>query len=131
MFAEVGLGEGSETIDRVQDSAIFVVKPDLFVDGTIVIGVRVATENSEVGVFVLVDLFGLQLVLVEFKFKIVEEDDVPNFEVEGEILFLAAPDVDLKGLILVRRVDDFEFLGEVSVPFVAVGTRCVDDQSDS
>jgi hypothetical protein len=122
VLAEVGLRKGSEAIDGVQDPAVFVVKAHFFVDGAVVIGVGVATENSEVGVLVLVDLFGLQLVLVELEPEVVEVDDVSDFEIEGEVLLLAAPDVDLEGLGLVGGVDDFEFLGEVPVFFVAVGS---------
>lgn len=130
MLAEVGLRKGSEAIDGVQDPAVFVVKAHFFVDGAVVIGVGVATENSEVGVLVLEDLFGLQLVLVELEPEVVEVDDVSDFEIEGEVLLLVAPDVDLEGLGLVGGVDDFELLGEVPVFFVAVGSGCVDDEPD-
>lgn len=71
----------------------------------------------------------MQFVLVEFEFEVVEVDDVSDFEIEGEIFFLSAPDIDLQGFTLVGVVDDFNFLGEVSVLFVAVGTGCVDNES--
>ena len=130
MLAEVCLGKGSKSIDWVQDFAIFIVKSYFFVDGTIVVGVRSATKNSEIWLIILINLFGLQLVIVQLELEIIQEDDVTNFKVEGKIFFLVAPDVDLEGFILVGSVDDFEFLGEVSVLFVSVGTWCVDDESD-
>ena len=43
---------------------------------------------------------------------------------------MTAPDIDLKGFTLIGGVNDFEFLGVVSVFFVAVGARCIDDESD-
>jgi len=95
----------------------------------IVGGVRVAAEDSEVGVFGFVCFFGLKFVVEDFYFEVIEEDDIADSEVEGEIFLAVAPEIDLKGLVLLSVVDEFEFLGVVPVGFVAVDIGAVDDEA--
>jgi len=96
----------------------------------IAVDVRTAAEDPEVGVFVFVGLFGLKFVVVGINFEIVEEDDVTNFDTGGEIFPAIAPEVDLKGFLLLGVVDDFKFLSVVPVVFIAIGVGAVDDESD-
>ena len=130
VLAEVGLGEGPQLGEGVEDFAVVVVQADFLVDGEVAVDVGAAAENAEVGVLVAVGLLGLEFVVEGFDFEIVEEDDVADFEVEGEILLAVAPEVDLEGLLLLGVVDDFEFLGEVPIVLVAVDVGAVDDEAD-
>lgn len=130
VFAEVGLGEGAEVVEGCQDFAVFVVKADFFVDRVVIVDIGISGEDAEVGFFIFVGLFGLKFVLVGLDFEVVEEDDISDVNVKGQIFATVAPEIDLERVLGVGTIDDFEFLCEISVVFVAEGTGAVDDESD-
>ena len=130
MLAEVIFGVFSKDIESSQNLTVSVIDSHLFIDRMIVRVSGIATKNSEIGLFVFVCLFGLKFIVVVFDFEIIEEDDISHLEVESEIIFMVAPEVDLKRVLLTSGVYDFEFLSEVSAGFIAIGIGCVDNESD-
>ena len=96
----------------------------------IVVDFWVTTEDPKVRILIFVGFFCLQFVIVGVDFEIVEQNDVTDFDMECKILFMIAPKVDLKWIVLLTMIDNFKFLGVVPVVFVAIDVGAVNDESD-
>jgi len=126
---EVIPAELPQRIDQRKNFSFLIIKSYLTINWTIIGVFRVSTKNSEEAVFDFECFFGLKAVLVELYFEVVKEQDVTDSEIEREVLSATAVEVDIEGLSS-WGIDDFEFLGEVSVVFIAVDVGGIGDDAD-
>lgn len=110
--------------------SFLIIKTYFFVNGVIIVDIRITTEYSEVRIFVLESLLGLEFFIVWINFEIVEQNDITYFDIEGKILFTIAPEVDLKWFILLWVIDYFQFLSVVSVVLIAIDVGAVNYKSN-
>lgn len=113
-----------------KDASVFIIKSDLLVDGAVVVEIGLAVEDPEIGVLNLISLLGLKSAIVDLNAEPVNEQDVSNLDIEGEVVLAVAVEENLHGCVWTRGVDDLELLGEVSIVLVSEHIGAVDDQAN-
>ena len=72
----------------------------------------------------------MKRIFVKIDFKVIDEKYISNFDIEREIFFAVTPDIDLETIILVGLINYLKFLGIVSVGFISVYVRAVNNKAN-
>lgn len=73
LFLKMLFVEGTKLIEGGEYFAVFIIETDFFIHGAVMGDLGSSTEDAEIGVFVFVGLLGLELLVKDFDFEIVNE----------------------------------------------------------